>query len=161
MEKGMRIYLDNCCYNRPFNDFSQERIRLEGQAVLKILVRAYLGWDEIVGSEAVDFEIRNIASVHKRLLVEAVYSSIRRHVVYTPEIIKRAQEIRSQSNIRTLDSLHIACAQSAEVEVLLTTDDRLERACRRLELTRVPAVPKLRVMNPVNYIKELQNENRS
>jgi predicted nucleic acid-binding protein len=150
----MRIYLDNCCYNRPFNDFSQERIRLEGLAVLNILVRAYVGLDEIVGSEAVDFEIRNIASAHKRLLVEAVYRGIRQHIIYTPEIIKRALEIRSQSNIRTLDSLHIACSESAEVNVLLTTDDRLERACRKLELTT-------RVMNPIDYIKELQNENRS
>lgn len=32
----MRIYLDNCCFNRPFDDQSQIRIRLESEAKLKI-----------------------------------------------------------------------------------------------------------------------------
>ena len=31
-----RIYLDNCCYNRPYDDQSQLRISLETQAKLQI-----------------------------------------------------------------------------------------------------------------------------
>jgi hypothetical protein len=31
------IYLDVCCLNRPFDDQTQERIRLEAEAVLHIL----------------------------------------------------------------------------------------------------------------------------
>jgi len=33
----MWIYLDNCCYNRPFDDQSQLRVRLEAEAKLKKL----------------------------------------------------------------------------------------------------------------------------
>ena len=33
----MRIYLDNCCYNRPFDDQTQDRIHIESEAVLAIL----------------------------------------------------------------------------------------------------------------------------
>ena len=29
----MRLYLDACCFNRPFDDLSQIRIRLEAEAV--------------------------------------------------------------------------------------------------------------------------------
>ena len=32
----MRIYLDNCIFNRPFDDQSQIRIRLEAEAKLFI-----------------------------------------------------------------------------------------------------------------------------
>lgn len=32
----MRIYLDNCCFNRPFDDQSQLRIRLETEAKLVV-----------------------------------------------------------------------------------------------------------------------------
>ena len=32
----MRVYLDNCCYNRPYDDQSQLRISLETQAKLRI-----------------------------------------------------------------------------------------------------------------------------
>lgn len=33
----MIIYLDNCCYNRPFDDQTQERIHLESEVILKVL----------------------------------------------------------------------------------------------------------------------------
>jgi hypothetical protein len=33
----MKLYLDNCCYNRPYDDQTQERIHLEGEAVLAII----------------------------------------------------------------------------------------------------------------------------
>jgi len=33
----MRVYLDVCCLNRPFDDQSQERIRVESDAVELIL----------------------------------------------------------------------------------------------------------------------------
>lgn len=32
----MRIYLDNCCYNRPYDDLSQFTVNLEAQAKLFI-----------------------------------------------------------------------------------------------------------------------------
>ena len=32
----MKIYLDNCCFNRPFDDQTQERIHLESEAILMI-----------------------------------------------------------------------------------------------------------------------------
>ena len=32
----LKIYLDNCCYNRPYDDQSQIRISLETQAKLYI-----------------------------------------------------------------------------------------------------------------------------
>lgn len=33
----MKLYLVNCCYNRPFDDQTQDRIHLESEAVLAIL----------------------------------------------------------------------------------------------------------------------------
>ena len=32
----MKIYLDNCCFNRPFDDQTQIRIKLEAEAKLQI-----------------------------------------------------------------------------------------------------------------------------
>jgi hypothetical protein len=39
----MRVYLDACCLNRPFDDRSQDRIRLEAEAVLAIIERVETG----------------------------------------------------------------------------------------------------------------------
>ncbi len=52
----LKIYLDNCCFNRPYDDQSQVRISLETQAKLYIqnlikedklkLVSSYMLWYE-------------------------------------------------------------------------------------------------------------------
>ena len=43
MAESYLIYLDVCCLNRPFDDWRQDRIRLEGQTILDIFKRFYLG----------------------------------------------------------------------------------------------------------------------
>ena len=52
----MKIYLDNCCFNRPFDDQSQIRIKLESEAKLKIQNEIQegsldLAWSYIVEAE--------------------------------------------------------------------------------------------------------------
>ena len=53
----MKIYLDVCCLNRPFDDQQQDRIRLEAEAVLLILSHIQAGDWQWISSEAMDFEI--------------------------------------------------------------------------------------------------------
>ena len=52
----MKLYLDNCCYNRPYDDQTQERIHLEGEAVLAIINKCKQNNDEIIGSPVLDIE---------------------------------------------------------------------------------------------------------
>ena len=42
----MRVYLDNCCYNRPFDPQEQLRIRLETEAKLEVQSQDYTKWRE-------------------------------------------------------------------------------------------------------------------
>lgn len=69
-------------------------------------------------------------------------------ICYTEEIKKRSQEIMKQSKIKAFDSLHIAAAEEAKAEVLLTTDDKLEKMAENLKL-------KIRVMNPLKFAWEV------
>ena len=55
----MKIYMDVCCLCRPFDDRTQDRIRIESEAVLTILSRCSEDWI-LVGSEAIDFEVSSI-----------------------------------------------------------------------------------------------------
>lgn len=43
VEKMIKIYLDNCCYNRPFDDRTNIKNYLEREAVLIIMQMAYNG----------------------------------------------------------------------------------------------------------------------
>lgn len=51
------VYLDVCCLNRPFNDQTQDRIRLESAAVLTVLKRVGYGQLLLIGSTAIQAEI--------------------------------------------------------------------------------------------------------
>jgi hypothetical protein len=52
----MRLYIDLNCFNRPFDDQNQERIRLETEAVLGILARVVEGKDTLLWSWVLSFE---------------------------------------------------------------------------------------------------------
>ena len=47
----MRVYLDNCCYNRPFDEQAQLRVRLETEAKMEVQSQMRLGILEYVWSE--------------------------------------------------------------------------------------------------------------
>lgn len=51
----MRVYLDNCCYNRPFDDQSQLKVRLETEAKLFVQQPMRTGAVEYVVDHAKPF----------------------------------------------------------------------------------------------------------
>ena len=144
----MKLYLDNCCYNRPFDDQTQDRIHLESEAVLAVLRACENRRITIFSSPVVRMEIDKFSNDDKREKVLALYSIATPDIPFTDEIKSRAVEIRSVSNIRIMDSLHVATAEAGRVDAMLTTDDKLIKACARLNLA-------VRVINPVNFILEM------
>ncbi len=52
----MRVYLDNCCYNRPFDDQNQLKVLIESLAKLSIQQQMRDGTLEYVWSSVLDFE---------------------------------------------------------------------------------------------------------
>lgn len=65
-DRSIKIYLDVCCLNRPFDDQTQDTIRLESEAVLTILTRCQRREWQLIGSEVVDFEISHIPDNDRR-----------------------------------------------------------------------------------------------
>jgi hypothetical protein len=51
-----KVYLDTCCLNRPFDDQTQMRVRLEAESVLVILARIENGDWVWIGSEVLKDE---------------------------------------------------------------------------------------------------------
>ena len=54
----MKVYLDNCCLNRPFDDQTQLRIRLESEAKLKVQEEIRAGKLQLAWSYILDYENR-------------------------------------------------------------------------------------------------------
>lgn len=144
----MIVYLDNCCYNRPFDDRSNIKNYLEREAVLLVMQMAYDGNYQIIGSEVLEKEMSMIVNEEKRRNVETLYFSLVKDIIeINASIVKRAKEIVEQSMIKAFDSLHLASAET-KADILLTTDIKFIKAANKLET-------KIKVQNPISFILEV------
>lgn len=143
----VKIYLDLCCLKRPLDDQSQERVRLEAEAVKLLLERIDRGDAEGCNSEALVAENALNPVVERRSRAAHVISSFGKQVAITRAIERQAETIETMG-FAGFDALHIASAAAAGAQVFLTCDDRLERRAARF-VQRLP----LRVVNPVEFLR--------
>lgn len=141
------VYLDACCLNRPYNDQSQARIRLEAEAVLLVLRSIEEGSAEWVGSAVLEYEIDQIVDPERRRRLSRMMDSVSRRIEVEDADIARA-EVLEAAGFADFDALHLACAERAGVDVFLTTDDRLLKRAKRLG-----SQLHVRVENPTSWIE--------
>jgi hypothetical protein len=141
----MRIYLDNCCYNRPFDDQTQLKIYLDSQAKLhiqqQIVDRKYdLVWSYILDyeNEQNPFEIRKNTIAGWRKISCIIISE-------NSEIIEFAESLLKKG-IKPKDALHISCAKYSGCEYFLTTDKKLLN-------TQIEGIY---IISPINFIDEME-----
>ena len=141
----MRVYLDNCCFNRPFDDQSSLRIALETQAKLYIQAMIVRGdiqlatsYMSIYENGQNPFEERRDATAD---FLDA-YSSVHIGAEMAGKIRQNAEAIM-KTGVKTKDAYHLACALEAECSHFISTDDRLLKY-RTSELALV---------NPVDFIR--------
>jgi hypothetical protein len=142
------VYLDACCLNRPFDDQTQDRIRLESEAVLLIIGHVHRGDWRWTGSEVLSFEVKRNPDAERRRRVEVLLASATESVSLDERMEQRGIELE-MLGFGAFDALHLASAEDAEVDVFLTTDDGLLRRARRhRDEVRV------RVENPLTWLDE-------
>lgn len=140
-----RIYLDVCCLNHPFDDQSQERIRLEAEAVLLILSRCESGDCLLFTSDVVEFEMRATPDPDRRERLLRSLQVAKARIPLDETVVQRGQVLQS-FGLQLLDSLHVASAEQGQVDVFLTVDDRLLRQVGRAATVSVT------VDNPVSWL---------
>ena len=146
MEK-LKLYLDSCCFNRPFDDLSQDKVRLECEAVLTIINKCESGVWDIFRSDVLEDELDRATNLVKKQKVFKLYSSMPLYIEITDEIVSRAKEFQ-KLNVKAFDSLHLASAEYGCADVLLTTDKKF--------LNRALATDsKIKIANPAIWLTEV------
>ncbi len=141
----MKVYLDNCAYNRPFDDQSQMKIKQEAEAVLQVVNLSKNGKLIIVSSQFVMYEINCMRIVEKRDKVLNFYHCDEYHVLN--DSISKLAKYYQTFNLKTFDSLHLAAAETANADYLLTTDiDFIQNSKRFTHIVKV--------VNPCDFLKE-------
>ena len=142
----MRVYLDNCCYNRPFDEQAQLRVRLETEAKMEIQSQMRLGILEYVWSEMLTGEVCDSPYVNLREKILLWRLGAIKYVEITEEIIVRAEGFM-RIGIKSSDAIHLSCAVEADCDWFFTVDKGI--------LKKVSQIGNMRVANPIDYVKEL------
>jgi len=140
----LKIYLDNCCYGRPFDPPSNPTIIFESEAKILIQTLVLNSNVELVSSFVLHEEALAIPNEEIRKLTIDFLDNA---VVYVAkdkvdEVLALADDIM-KTGVRYMDSAHIACAMIAECDYLVTTDKRLLKYKSE----------KINIINPIDFIR--------
>jgi len=150
MMTNMKIYIDTCCYCRPFDAArqSQRRVDVEAVVIENVVDLCKTAAFAVIGSPAVETEIKKIRDDVKRGNVLSFYNTaVSDEVYFTANVLDRAR-VLTESGIGKFDAYHVALAEAAGADYLLTADIRLEEAASALNLT-------VKVVNPLTFLPEV------
>lgn len=142
------LYLDTNIYNRPFDDQSHVRIRLETIAVFSILHHIKRGDYLLLWSFMIDFENSLNPYLDNRSEI-ALMSSLAGRRVEPNEHIRSLARGYEKHGIKPRDALHLGCAVCGNADYFITCDDKL---AKRAQLMKFP----FQIINPVNFTYSLE-----
>lgn len=143
----MRVYLDNSTLNRPFDDQSFSKIRLEAMATFFVLELIEKKKVDLIDSSVVEYENSKNPFFERKIWVSVYLSKAKFFQEINPTIKKRAKEIGSLG-ISAIDSLHLASAEIAKADYFLTCDQRV------IKKYKGP----LMVADPIEFVKMFKEE---
>ena len=144
----MRVYLDCCSLQRPFDDRSQPRIAVEAEAVLVILALCESDHLKLISSKALLFEISRIPDQARKDGALAILRIAEEAVELIPEIEAHSRRL-GDAGIKPLDALHLASASAAKADYFCTCDDKFLRKAESLEGLDT------KVVSPTELVMEL------
>lgn len=137
------MYLDNCCYNRPFDDQRRIGIRLEADAKLHIQELVKDRKLELVWSFVLDYEssFNPFADRRERIQAWRRYAAVH-YCGFSAQIVEQAQRLM-QLGLKQADASHIACAIVSQADYFITTDKRILNK----------NVTDIQIVNPMTFIE--------
>ena len=143
----MRVYMDNCCFNRPYDDPLHVPNWLEAEAKMYVQRQIRAGEIELAWSYMLDHENADNPYEHRRDAIAQWKTLAVADVDEDDAIIRLAKDI-AQCGIRHKDALHVACAIKAQCHVFLTTDKGILKK----------KVEGILFMNPLDFVGGMENK---
>jgi len=127
----VKLYLDMCVYNRPFDEQSQPRIVIETQIFVVLLLMVSQGHLEFINSFALAYESSRNPKPENRLKVADFLRYSSEYISYDEGLLNRAL-VFEQMGLEGMDAVHVACAERAKADFFVTCDDRLLKKLERI-----------------------------
>lgn len=116
-----RVYLDNCCYNRPFDDQGNLIVHLETQAKLAIQQMIKNNELELVWSDVLTYENNRNPFIERATNI-AKWAEIATTCVHIDdEVVARGKQLLC-TGLKNMDALHVASSIKAQADFFITVD---------------------------------------
>ena len=142
----MRIYLDNCSFNRPY-DSQVITIKIETEAKLYVQELITKGQLDLVWSYALDYENEQNPFREKRSRIGMWKQYAVENIKETESVLALGEYFVNEVGLKMWDALHLACAIEGKCEVFLTTDRRVVNKCKN--------ETKIRIINPIQFLEAI------
>ncbi len=144
--KKTKIYLDNCCFNRPYDDQSQLTVSMEALAKLSIQQDIRNNNADLVTSYILVAENTANRFEEKRKDIQKFIDKYTNTYVSekSADMVKDIAIDIMNTGIKLMDACHIACAIIAGCDYFISTDKRLLKY----------QSDKIKIVNPISYILE-------
>ena len=143
----MRVYLDNCCFNRPFDDQEQLTIRLETESKLYVQQMIIDKKVELLWSFILDYENNDNPFIERKERIEVWFNQAIQDISFSEEILTKGKQLMVLG-LRAKDALHVSCAIAGNADCFLTTDKKLLNK----------GVKEIEIMNPIDFVRRYCNE---
>jgi len=140
-----RLYLDNCCFNRPYDDLAQFKIFLEAEAKMQIQRDIQFGKFELAWSYVMDYEVSRNPFSEKKNQISKWRDFAIVFIAESEDVILMAETFMGLG-IKQHDALHLACAKAAQCDCFITTD---------LKILKTP-ITQLQIVNPIDFARNLE-----
>lgn len=144
-KRHMRVYLDNCCYNRPFDIQTQTAIKIESDAKLLIQGLMRTGVLEYAWSFMLRMEVSRNPDYQRKKAIQDWANGAAIDIPPSVAIRLRASDLM-RYGIKSADAIHLACAEQADCDWFFTVDRGILKKLKRLG--------EMRVENPVEFVLE-------
>jgi len=142
----LRLYLDVCSYNRPFDSQSQMKVRLETEAKLFIQSGIRKGKYLLAWSYMLDYENENSPYEEKKKAIAPWKEIASSYCPSSDDVISTGRKIL-KLGIKAKDALHIACAIKSGCSYFITTDNKLINK----------SIHSIKIINPIDFIRETED----
>jgi len=143
----LKVYLDNCCFNRPYDNQNSLLVLLETEA--KLFIQNLIHSEKLILVWSFVLEYENAANpFDERKRSIAVWKKLSAiDCNLCDEIANIARDLM-RIGLRQKDASHIACAIYADADYFITTDKKILNK----------PVQDINLIDPIDFVRRYLNE---
>lgn len=149
----MEIYLDMNVYNRMFDDQTQLRIRFESMAIDIIFELIEKEQYNLSWSFILEYENDKNPFINRRDYIKSLSELCNSEIGPCEEIRNIARDIMENSNVKSKDALHLACAVYKRADYFITCDDKFVKTINKNKDKLINILGKTKLFNPIDFLR--------